>query len=350
MGIYKAEIKDFFVLKSNLSLTFSTGVNVIIGENGTGKTTLLKVIYMMCDFAKDRHNANHNDIESAIDEVNKRGWKSFTTAQFVNIEPYFPNIQHGKGIITGFADDKGNIFDKNSQINLNFDYGKDSLTRVTIFGIHDECSAVLIPTNDMLSHSKGLLALDRERQLPFDKTYIDILSKAQLPVTRDITHVAGSVIDKIKKIIGGEVVYENDIFYVVNDVGEKTPFNLEASGYRKFGLLWKLLRNGLLEAGGILFWDEPENSLNPELVPVLVDILFLLSRQGVQVFLATHDYNIMKYFSVKKISTDKVAFHSLQKTDNGIVWEREDDYDLLTNNSIVNADIQMVKDEIGGDA
>ena len=71
---------------------------------------------------------------------------------------------------------------------------------------------------------------------------------------------------------------------VVKGNGVKTPFTLEASGYKKFGLLWKLLRNGLLESGTILFWDEPENSLNPEHVPILVDILLELSRNGKLLF------------------------------------------------------------------
>jgi hypothetical protein len=46
--------------------------------------------------------------------------------------------------------------------------------------------SVYIPTDDMLSHSPGLLALDRDRQIPFDKTQMDILAKAQYPETREI--------------------------------------------------------------------------------------------------------------------------------------------------------------------
>ena len=35
-------------------------------------------------------------------------------------------------------------------------------------------------------------------------------------------------------------------------------FSLEAEGLRKLGLIWKLIRNGLLEKGTVLLWDEPE--------------------------------------------------------------------------------------------
>jgi predicted ATPase len=101
---------------------------------------------------------------------------------------------------------------------------------------------------------------------------------------------------------------------------------MEASGYRKFGLLAALIRNEQLRTGSTLFWDEPENSLNPELVPVMVDILLELSKSGVQVFLATHDYNIARYLDVRKDRSVPVVFHNLTKANGGIVCESSPEY------------------------
>ncbi|MDR1206428.1 MAG: ATP-binding protein [Peptococcaceae bacterium] len=39
------EIKDFLVFKGDFAMDFCPGVNVFIGSNGTGKTTLLKALY-----------------------------------------------------------------------------------------------------------------------------------------------------------------------------------------------------------------------------------------------------------------------------------------------------------------
>lgn len=58
------------------------------------------------------------------------------------------------------------------------------------------------------------------------------------------------------------------------------------------GLLWKLIHNGLLEKETILLWGEPEANLNPEMFPLVVDILLELERAGVQIFIATHSYNL----------------------------------------------------------
>lgn len=118
-------------------------------------------------------------------------------------------------------------------------------------------------------------------------------------------------------MIDGEVVYENDTFYVKKTNGNLIEFSLEAEGFRKFALLWKLLRNGLLAPGSILFWDEPEANINPELVPTLVDILLELQRNSVQIFLATHSYNLARYFDVSRMSSDKIRYISLRKENFG---------------------------------
>ena len=191
--------------------------------------------------------------------------------------------------------------------------------------------------DEVLSHAKGFLALNNELKMPFDQTFIDVLSKAELPVTRQITPNAAKLLDKIKAIIDGEVVYESDMFYTVRGSGERIPFSLEASGFRKLGLLWKLLRNGLLEARSILFWDEPEASMNPELIPNLVDMLFELQRGGVQIFVATHSYDVARWFELNKTEENSLKYFNLRRTSSGIEADVAEDYISLPNNIIEGA-------------
>lgn len=80
---------------------------------------------------------------------------------------------------------------------------------------------------------------------------------------------------------------QEDTFYILKKDGRKIDFSLEAEGLRKLGLLWKLIRNGLLEKGSILLWDEPEANLNPELYPLVANILVGLQKNRVQIFVAT---------------------------------------------------------------
>jgi predicted ATPase len=96
-----------------------------------------------------------------------------------------------------------------------------------------------------------------------------------------------------------------------------------------------------------LFWDEPENSLNPELIPVLVDILLELTRNGIQLFLATHSEILASYFSVNRQKGDSVMFYSLYKDESGIIKaDRSDRFDLLDPNYLTAEPVKLYEKEL----
>lgn len=98
----------------------------------------------------------------------------------------------------------------------------------------------------------------------------------------------------------------------------------------------------MIEEGTILFWDEPEANINPELIPVLVDILFELQRSGVQVFIATHNYNLVKYFEIKRKKDHNVKFYHLYKTNDGVQADSSDYFGELPNNPIIDAYTELL--------
>ena len=120
-----------------------------------------------------------------------------------------------------------------------------------------------------------------------------------------------------------------------------------AEGIRKMALLWQLVKNGTLEKGSILFWDEPESNINPSYISIIVELLLELQRKGVQVFVSTHDYMIASYFEVRKTKNDSIAFHSLSHASKSgeLIYEKKEKFADLKNNSIVSA-FDKLLDEI----
>lgn len=225
------------------------------------------------------------------------------------------------------------------------------------FGLNIQ--SVYIPTTEMLSHAKGFLALDKKFKLPFDGTQVDIIVNASLPEARELPVFMERILEKISLAIGGTVVTEDDTFYVIKEDGRKVDFSLEAEGLRKLGLLWKLIRNGLLEKGTILLWDEPEANLNPELFPLVTDILLELEEAGIQIFIATHSYNLAKYIEIRRKNEKQVLYHNLYFASADVVSEykphetmnkekmevysRSASYlSMLNGNSIVAADADLL--------
>ena len=334
MAINRVEIKDFLVFVGTFSADFCPGVNVLIGGNGTGKTTLLKTMYGL---------------------INQKITSCFYARNTKD------NILFGKGNAKLIFDTEwSSIFEQgpfNKEALVHplagkierIGIGPSSYTIEEPIGmsmVSIDNKSVYIPEKDMLSHSPGFLALKHERpSVPFDDTLTDIIAKAQLyPIKETMNN---ELCAKIREIIGGEVAFDNDSFIIVKDESKnQVDFSMEASGYRKLGLLWKLLRNGLLESGAILFWDEPENSLNPELVPILVDILLELSRNGVQIFLATHSEILSSYFAVNREKGDSVMFYSLYKDGEQIKADVNDRFDLLEPNNLTLEPVKLYEKKL----
>lgn len=278
--------------KDAFELHFSEGINVIIGENGTGKTTLLKMIYAATQWSNKQVEAGkterfHSFFSNSIrdGDLRRSGTAAMGYSGF--------KISDGEHTFS-YSLSRTDFFDADSWRGLNI-------------------QSVFIPTTEMLSHSKGFLALNEKFKMPFDETQVDIIVNASLPEARSIPNYMEAILEQISGAIDGTVIQENDTFYVLKKDGRKIDFSLEAEGLRKLALLWKLIRNGLLERGTILLWDEPEANLNPELFPLVAGILLELQRNGVQIFIATHSYNFAKYLELFRTDKEQVQFHNLFK-------------------------------------
>jgi wobble nucleotide-excising tRNase len=154
------------------------------------------------------------------------------------------------------------------------------------------------------------------------------------------------LLDRIAEIIGGVVIYSNDRYYIKREDIGNVGFDFEAEGYKKLGLIYRLIETGQIKKGSILLWDEPDANLNPKLIPLLVDILLILEQAGVQVFLATHDYFLAKYLDVRKTNSNCVKYHSLYKSNGVIKCEHEMDFESLANNSIITQSISLYEEEV----
>ena len=307
--ITRVEINDFLVFKKEFTVDFCPGINVLIGGNGTGKTTLMKVMYAACQFS----------------------------------------IENGKALdVNGWSDDFGRVFsnhfeDKPGSYKIRVNIGncelENMLDRHRFFarGDYPALSSYFIPVTNILSHSEGMVELSVKYKTPFDKTELDAFVNAGLPNAQNVIARNKRILKKISEVMHGEVISLDGVFYTKKDNGELIDLNLEASGYGRLGLLWKFIRNGLLESGSILFWDEPEASINPELIPALVDILLELQRGGIQIFVATHSYDVARWFELDKQDVDSLRYINLRKIDGKIIADAADDYVSLPSSVIEDA-------------
>jgi len=306
MAISRVEIKDFLVFKGEFKADFCPGVNVLIGGNGSGKTTLLKCLYEL-----KRHY-------TAL--ISSDGYKLFDkdgNALFAETKIEVESGNHKRDWGSAFIDNKPKNF-------------------------------IYIPEKDILEHARGLLTFIEQKQSGFEQIYRDVLIAAQDVPTKIQSEMQKSVGQKIAAAIGGDVHWDkgDGSFYTLKADGSRIPFTNEASGYKKLGYLGLLVSSGQLAPGSVLFWDEPENSINPNLISMLVDILLELSRNGVQIFIATHSEIFASYCAVNRQNGDSVMFYSLFKVGEQIKANSSDRFDLLEPNNLTAEPVKLYEKEI----
>lgn len=351
--IAKLELHNFTAFRDS-TIEFSPRVNVIIGENSSGKTHLLKAAYALGKAGADAAAQKGVKVHSYSDLVTDKLLGLYKPQNNSLSRLYF---RSGEGPARISVTESGGK-------SIGIEFTKKARKALTI-GDHEGVLApgVYIPTKEVLTLLPAIegktVSVEAQKSL-FDDTILDLCQSLLTNVDGNYEERlnanprVGTLVPALAKAIGGRYeiagkeqffiqgCYENrkrasvsrgkqaeaysdaSTIQFVPEKGSDLSSNMTAEGYRKIGVLMQLLRNQCIEPGvtGTLFWDEPECNLNPRLIRMLVDVLLTLSRNGLQIILTTHDYVLLKWFDLlmKKDMEDHVRYHSLYRdTDNNAI-------------------------------
>lgn len=320
MAITKIKFERFTAFEK-LELKFSPGINVLIGANGTGKTHIMKAAYTACDISK--------------------GLVGFAEKLIRVFLPYKYHI--GRLVKRRKKSTRGSVevFQGDMKIRCSFSNHSSVPKSAIVTGERkwkdQSIESVYIPVKEMLANAPGFRSLYSSRDLHFEEIYSDILDRAYKPLLRGPSDPNRKrLLSVLQKTIEGRVVNTIDEEFFLRSKQGNIEFTLLAEGICKLGILWLLIQNGTLQSDSVLFWDEPETNLNPTLYGPLIEILLELQRMGVQLFLATHDYVILKELDLRKTKQDIVLYHALyrDKESDQILTSTTDEYLQIHPNAI----------------
>jgi len=335
--ITRLKVENFTAFDS-LELEFGEGIHAFVGANGTGKTHLLKIIYALYVSAFSYVGYKIEKVfKLKLDTANHLLRERFNQSKIDLDDPITQRkiTLRVDGLINAEFNHKSGDF----LSGVEFEHGANDFLSL------EGHICIYIPVKDILGNAKGFQSLYRLRETSFEEVYDDILTRAYLPRLKTPNPNYKPLLEKIEKFIGGKVESRDEEFYLVTDK-KALELSLVAEGWRKFALLWLLLQNGSLEKGSVLFWDEPEANLNPSALPLLAHILLQLSREGVQVFLATHSYVLLKELDLQK-EKHPVNYHSLYFEDGEVRASTAQDYDDIQHNLIERENRRLYYAELG---
>ena len=211
--ITQLKLKNFTAF-SQLTVDFSPKINVIIGENGNGKTHLLKAAYGLCAGAplfKNKPDASNGMIKAAL------------TTKLLRL--FMPlNDKLGSMRRNGAAENAELVasFALDKKIEVTFHTNSKSLAIQGCSNYKDyQAEEVFIPTKEVLSLVKGMTNDSHDQRtvdLIFDRGYVD-LAEALMRQGHDDPEAKvnldprfNSIIPKLTNLINGRYRWDSGGF------------------------------------------------------------------------------------------------------------------------------------------
>lgn len=309
-------------------------INLIVGGNGTGKTFLLKAIYSAM---------------RTLEEY-KRGDDRRTAAEILAEKLYW-TFQPDKigDLVTKGASSALSSSMQLDQQDFIYSFGRDTTKQISSLENHvppRSSNSVFLPAKEVLYlHRVILQSRELDQAFGFDDSYLDLARALRQSTSKgkNCKEFASSR-KSLEDIVGGRVEYdETSGHWQFKKGNQKFPIGVTSEGIKKIAILDALLGNRYLDTKSIVLIDEPESALHPVAISDLLDIVAVLAERGLQFFLASHSYFVVKKLYLiaqeQSLSIPVISAHEGH-------WTSEDLKDGMPENSIIDESIRLYREEL----
>lgn len=322
-------------------------LNLIIGENDTGKTILLKLLYCI---AKSIEESQKLQNTPSLSWQNVLADKLRWTFQPPALE-LSKLVHQGESQFT--VTTQWLATEENSTISFTFDgtltqqilkISPSSLSHFATLNV------LFLPSKEILTVIEAIDATRTQLQIiGFDDTYIDLINALRLPISKEIlpNHLQ-KALELLEIQMGKWRIEVEQNEFIFKRGQEKYIMSQTAEGFKKIGILERLIHNRMLNPNSILFLDEPEMNLHPRAIITLVDTLFQLAKAGIQIYLATHSYFVIKRFEwLARKHNESIPLCSLSRHQtHGISAKFHNLRDGIPSNPIIEVSIELYEQDV----
>lgn len=296
---------------------FGGELNLFIGENGTGKSQVLKLAYSLASVLTENEMElaapTQENLKKSIALKLRQVFRPDTLGRLVRQKP--------NGARASVSCD----FAENSP-DLEFSFSKRSQSEVAVSTLPDtwlEKLPVFFPTRELMSIYPNFVSIyETTEGLEIESTWRDTcLLLGALERSGSKEQAARELLQPLEAAMGGSIELERGGRFYLELPNERMEMHLVAEGLRKLAMVARLIATGSLLDKGYLFWDEPEANLNPKIVKQVANTIVNLARNGIQVFVATHSLFLMREIHILLKQSDSALdarFFGFHLKDGGV--------------------------------
>ncbi len=291
-----------FTVFPDARFEFGRHLNVVVGENGLGKTHVLKVAY--CALAVSAGGAKDSGAENPT--------KTYLQTAVANkLRNVFKPDAIGRLARRQAGRNRSEVECNLEQrkFDLKFSFNTSSKSEVTVDMTPSawiEEVPIYLPTRELLTIYPGFVSLYETTHLPFEETWRDTAIVLGAPLARGPREKKiRELITPLEKAMDGTVELDDSGRFYLDTKTGRFEMHLVAEGLRKLAMIARLTATGSLLDKGYLFWDEPEANLNPKLVKLVARTIVDISQSGIQVFIATHSLFLLRELHILRQSSLK---------------------------------------------
>lgn len=319
--IKHAEFKNFTRLP-NAKWEFAAGINTIVGENGLGKSHVLKALYTLLKVQADAKELSKTVLEKTYAEKLIAVFRPESLGRLVKRKQGRERCE----IAITMSD---------TPCSAAIGFASSAKSQVEIIQPPSKKlpqSPAFLPTRELITLCPWFLPLYDNYHLEFEETWRDTVSLlGNPPLKGPREKEIAQLLAPLEEAMEGKVLVDAKTgrFYLQISGEGKMEIPLVAEGLRKLAMLARLISTGTLLKQGYLFWDEPEANLNPKLIKVLANVIVAIAHSGVQIFLATHSLFLLReldiLFTKNKDASPKHRWFSLSTNEGEAKLEQSSD-------------------------
>lgn len=319
---------------SEIKWPVSPYINLIIGENGTGKSLLLKILYAALRATEQYQRGDNKNSFQQILNDKLRG--------VFQLEKLGDLVQKG-------ADRLRFVCELEDQ-NIHFSFSPSAARGVgeasSLIHPRGEALSLFLPPKEILSLTPIIKKTRLQDQIfGFDDTYLDLAVALEGdPAKGKLAKNLRQVRHQLSALFNGRLEQTAD-GWRFKESNSTHSIHITAEGIKRLALIDRLLGNRSLTPGSVLFIDEPEAMLHPKAVVAFMEILFLLSQKRIQIFMASHSYFVLKslYIIAKREKEFDINVLSLSKNQ---LPSYENLVEGMPNNPIIDESISLYEREL----